>query len=105
MAPYDKLSKQWSQFLIEKQEIFQKNKYVFIKGKEVLQVLKHVFDAKEQDLVEFQHAHDNMNHDPTMECRKHASYRLGLNFNTGIAQRLVREPLITHANDGIGKFK
>ena len=44
-----------------------------------------------------------MNQDPTMDCRKHASYRLGLDFNSGIAQRLIREPLITHASDGIGE--
>ena len=104
LAPYDKLSKFWSNFLMEKHAIFTKNKYIFLKHDEVREVLKHVFNAKEEDLNEFQHAHDNMNQDPTMDCRKHASYRLGLNFNSGIAQRLVREPLITHAKDGIGTY-
>ena len=89
---------------MEKHAIFTKNKYIFLKHDEVREVLKHVFNAKEEDLNEFQHAHDNMNQDPTMDCRKHASYRLGLNFNSGIAQRLVREPLITHAKDGIGTY-
>ena len=97
------MPKQWSQFLIEKQELFQKNNYVWIKGDEVSAILKHVFGAKEQDLLDFQNACDNLNHDPTMECRKHASYRLCLNFNDGIAQRLVRQPLIMYANDGVGK--
>ena len=103
LAPYDNLSKYWSKFLMEKHETFRKNKFIFMKGAEVEEILKHVFDAKDEDLEEFRHAHDNMNQDPTMDCRKHASYRLGLDFNSGIAQRLIREPLITHASDGIGE--
>ena len=102
LPPYDDLSKHWSQFLIQKHEIFRKQKYIFMKGEEVKEILKHVFNAKDEDIDEFHHAHDNQNQDPTMACRKHNSYRLGLNFKSGIAQRLVREPLITHAKDGIG---
>ena len=104
LAPYDNLSKYWSKFLMEKHETFRKNKFIFMKGADVEEILKHVFDAKDEDLEEFRHAHDNMNQDPTMDCRKHASYRLGLDFNSGIAQRLIREPLITHASDGIGEY-
>ena len=102
LTPYDNLSKHWAKILMEKHETFKKQKYIFMKSEEVKEILIHVFNAKEEDFNEFSDANDNMNQDPTMDCRKHSSYRLGLDFNSGIAQRLVREPLIIEAKDGVG---
>ena len=103
LPPYDGLSRYWKEYLIEQRKFFSKNKYVHLKGEYVRNILKHVFDATDTDLDELEHSHDNLNHDPNMDVRKIATYRLGLNFESGIAQRLAREALILDAQDGIVK--
>ena len=54
-----------------------KHKYVHLKGEHVRKVLIHCFDAKEEDINELEDSHDNLNHDPNMDERKIATYRLG----------------------------
>ena len=77
LPPYDGQSRYWTEYLMEQRNFFTKYKYVHLKGEHVRNVLKNVFDATEEDLDELEHSHDNLNHDPNMDVRKIATYRLG----------------------------
>ena len=101
LPPYDVLSSYWKNFLLEQRKLFAEKRYVHMKGEQVRMVLQNVFDATEEDLDALEHANDNLNHDPNMVVRKMANYRLGLNFESGVAERLAREALILDVQDGI----
>ena len=103
LPPYDVLSSYWKNYLMEQRKLFTENKYIHMKGEQVRMVLQHVFDATEEDLYALENAHDNLNHDPNMDVRKIATYRLGLDFESGVAERLAREALILDVQDGIDR--
>ena len=98
-------TKYWTQFLIEQKQIFTATNNVFIEGAKMRQILRHIFEATDIDLDEFEHASDNMNHDPFLSFRKMAIYRLGIDLNLGTARRLSREPYILTEKDGIKVVK
>ena len=77
LPPYDGDSIFWREYLIQQRNFFSKNKYVHLKGEHVRNVLIHCFDASKEDVEELEDSHDNLNHDPNMDVRKIATYRLG----------------------------
>jgi len=94
-------TKQWVKFLLDKKEAMRRQKYVWLDGSETRAILKHVFRAREDDLDAFEHASDNMNHDPYLAFKKRNMYRLAMDLEQGTARRLTRVPYVLSEDDGL----
>ena len=66
-------------------------------------VLKHVFGATEGDIREYQHAGDNINHDPLLDFRNTTLCRLSMNLKSGVSRRLERVPFVLLKEDGFSR--